>query len=102
MDQEIIVGLKQRITREGLDAIISISPGNVTYISGFIVASQALIRRRHAITVDRRNRWSWFDMESTMSKAHAGIDDLHRCLQQFANEERNQEAGGKEREKGKE
>ncbi|MEX0802660.1 MAG: aminopeptidase P family N-terminal domain-containing protein [Candidatus Binatia bacterium] len=81
MDQEIIARLKQRITREGLDAIIAISPENVTYVSGFVVPSQALMRWRHAIcilTADGRISMVAIDMESTTVKAHAGIDDLRR------------------------
>ena len=48
MDQEIIRRLKARIATEGLDAIIAISPENVTYVSGFVVPSQSLMRWRHA------------------------------------------------------
>ena len=44
MDQEIIAGLKKRIAAAGLDAIIAISPENVTYVSGFVVPSQSLMR----------------------------------------------------------
>ncbi|MPZ76422.1 MAG: M24 family metallopeptidase [Deltaproteobacteria bacterium] len=80
MDQEIIARLKQRITREALDAIIAISPENVTYVSGFVVPSQSLMRWRHAIcilTADGRISMVAIDMESTTVKAHAGIDDLH-------------------------
>jgi hypothetical protein len=34
MDKEIITRLSQRISAEGLDALIAISPENVTYVSG--------------------------------------------------------------------
>ena len=57
MDQEIISRLKKRIVAEGLDAIVASSPENVTYVSGFVVPSQSLMRWRHAaviITADGR------------------------------------------------
>ena len=59
MDQEIIARLKSRINGEGLDAIVAVSPENVTYVSGFVVPSQSLMRWRHAasiLTADGRIR----------------------------------------------
>jgi ectoine hydrolase len=85
MDQEIISRLRQRIVREGLDAIIAISPENVTYVSGFVVPSQSLMRWRHAaciLTADGRIAMVAIDMEATTVKAHAGIDDL-RIYREF-------------------
>ncbi len=79
MDQEIIARLKKRIGGEGLDAIIASSPENVTYVSGFVVPSQSLMRWRHAaviVTADGRISMVAIDMEATTVKAHAGIDDL--------------------------
>jgi ectoine hydrolase len=85
MDQEIIAGLKKRIAAAGLDAIIAISPENVTYVSGFVVPSQSLMRWRHAaciVTADGRLSMVAIDMEATTVKAHAGIDDL-RIYREF-------------------
>ena len=88
MDQEIIRRLKTRIAAEGLDAIIAISPENVTYVSGFVVPSQSLMRWRHAaciVTADGRISMVAVDMEATTVKAHAGIDDL-RIYREFSDD----------------
>jgi len=88
MDQEIISRLKNRIVNEGLDAIIAISPENVTYVSGFVVPSQSLMRWRHAaciVTVDGKIAMVAIDMEATTVKAHAGIDDL-RIYREFSDD----------------
>lgn len=85
MDQEIISRLKTRIVQVGLDAIIAVSPENVTYVSGFVVPSQSLMRWRHAIcilTADGRLSMVAIDMEATTVKAQAGIDDL-RVYREF-------------------
>lgn len=85
MDQEIIARLKKRIAAAGLDAIIAISPENVTYVSGFVVPSQSLMRWRHAaciLTADGRISMVAIDMEATTVKAHSGIDDL-RIYREF-------------------
>ena len=79
MDQEIISRLTRRMAAEGLDALIAISPENVTYVSGFVVPSQSLMRWRHAaviVTADGQISMVAIDMEATTVKAHAGIDDL--------------------------
>jgi len=79
MDQEIVSRLVQRIAAEKLDAIVAVSPENVTYVSGFVVPSQSLMRWRHAaviLTADGRISMVAIDMEATTVKAHAGIDDL--------------------------
>ena len=88
MDQEIIACLKKRIAAEGLDAIIALSPENVTYVSGFVVPSQSLMRWRHAacvVTADGRITMVAIDMEATTVKAHAGIDDL-RIYREFTDD----------------
>src|SRR5882724_113129 len=88
MDQEIISSLKRRMIGERLDALIAISPENVTYVSGFVVPSQALMRWRHAaciVTSDRRISMVAIDMEATTVKAHAGIDDL-RIYREFTDD----------------
>jgi Xaa-Pro aminopeptidase len=88
MDQEIITRLRKRIVDEGLDAIVAMSPENVTYVSGFVVPSQALMRWRHAaciVTGDGRISMVAIDMEATTVKAHAGIDDL-RIYREFSDD----------------
>ena len=85
MDQEIIARLKKRLAAAGLDAIVAISPENVTYVSGFVVPSQSLMRWRHAaciVTADGRISMVAIDMEANTVKAHAGIDDL-RIYREF-------------------
>jgi ectoine hydrolase len=85
MDQEIISRLTKRVVQAGLDAIIALSPENVTYVSGFVVPSQSLMRWRHAIcivTADGRISMVAIDMEANTVKAHAGIDDL-RVYREF-------------------
>ena len=79
MDQEIITRLKKRIAAEGLDAVIAVSPENVTYVSGVVVPSQSLMRWRHAaciVTAGGRISMVAVDMEATTVKAHAEIKDL--------------------------
>ncbi len=79
MNQEIITRLQKRISAESLDAIVALSPENLTYVSGFVVPSQSLMRWRHAaciLTANGRIAMVAIDMEATTVKAHAGIDDL--------------------------
>ncbi len=88
MDQEIITRLRQRIGAAGLDAIVALSPENVTYVSGFVVPSQSLMRWRHAaviVSADGRVSMVAIDMEATTVKAHAGIDDL-RIYREFSDD----------------
>ncbi len=85
VDQEIISRLKKRIGVERLDAIVAISPENVTYVSGFVVPSQSLMRWRHAIcilTADGHVCMIAIDMEATTVRSHAGIEDL-RIYREF-------------------
>src|SRR5246127_263699 len=88
MDQEIIARLRTRVLAEGLDAVIAISAENVTYVSGFVVPSQSLMRWRHAaciMTAEGRISMVAIDMEATTVKAHAGINDL-RVYREFTDD----------------
>ena len=88
MDEEIIAPLTKRVQNAGLDAIIAISPENVTYVSGFVVPSQSLMRWRHAICIVTAHAgisMVAIDMESNTVKAHAGIDDL-RVYREFTDD----------------
>lgn len=85
MDQEIIARLRERMVRENLDGIVVMSPENVTYVTGFVVPSQSLMRWRHAacaLSADGRIIMVAIDMEATTVKTHAGIDDL-RIYREF-------------------
>src|SRR5215471_13482057 len=96
MDQEIIGGLRTRVLADGLDAIIAISPENVTYVSGFVVPSQSLMRWRHAaciLTADGRISMVAIDMEATTVKAHAGIADL-KIYREFSDDPMDKLADG--------
>src|SRR5262249_5438530 len=91
MDKEIITRLRHGMVDEGLDAIVASSPENVTYVSGFVVPSQSLMRWRHAaciVTADERITMIAIDMEATTVKAHAGIDDL-RVYREFSDDPMN-------------
>jgi Xaa-Pro dipeptidase len=91
VDREIISRLIKRIAADDVDAIIAISPENVTYVSGFVVPSQSLMRWRHAIcivTADGHISMVTIDMEATTVKAHAGIDDL-RVYREFTEDPMN-------------
>ncbi len=88
MDREIISRLRKRIVSDGLDAIIAMSPENVTYVCGFVVPSQSLMRWRHAaciVTADGKICMVAIDMEATTVKAHTGIDDL-RIYREFSDD----------------
>src|SRR5947199_10559387 len=83
MDQEIIAHLRKPMTADGLNAIIAVSPEDVTYVTGFVVPSQSLMRWRHAIcvvTADGRICMVAIDMEGRTVRTHAGFDDprIHR------------------------
>jgi Xaa-Pro dipeptidase len=51
MRSEIIARQVQAISDKGLDAMVSCSPENFAYLTGFVVPSQALLRHRHNMTV---------------------------------------------------
>src|SRR4030095_3090341 len=77
--------LRRRVATEGLDGIVAVSPENVTYVSGFVVPSQSLMRWRHAIcivTADGRIAMVAIDMEDNTAKPHAAIGDL-RVYREF-------------------
>ena len=91
MDREIVTRLMKRIGDAGLDAIIAVSPENVSYVTGFVVPSQSLMRWRHAIcvvTADGRISMVVVDMEANTVKTHASIDDL-RVYREFTEDPMN-------------
>ena len=68
MRKEIVDRQVEAMKAAGLDAMISCSPENFAYLTGFIVPSQPLIRHRHAmviVTADGRTAIFGVDMEAT-------------------------------------
>jgi len=71
MRPAIIAREVEAIAEHGLDAMISCSPENYAYATGFVVPSQPLIRHRHAmVIVTRDGKTALFsvDMEATTVK----------------------------------
>ena len=68
MRKDIIERQVVAMRAAGLDALISCSPENFAYATGFVVPSQPLIRHRHAmvvVTADGRTGILGVDMEAT-------------------------------------
>src|SRR5918997_6712314 len=68
MRKEIVERQVLAMRESGLDAMISCSPENFAYLTGFVVPSQPLIRHRHAmviVTADGRAAIFGVDMEAT-------------------------------------
>jgi Xaa-Pro dipeptidase len=71
MRKEIVDRQVEAMRAAGLDAMISCSPENFAYLTGFVVPSQPLIRHRHAmaiVTADGRTAIFGVDMEATTIK----------------------------------
>ena len=51
MRQEVIARQVAAMAAAGLDAIVSISPENFAYVTGFLSPTQPLMRWRHAMVV---------------------------------------------------
>jgi Xaa-Pro dipeptidase len=74
MRKAIIERQVKAIAEHGLDAMISCSPENYAYATGFVVPSQPLIRHRHAmaiVTADGRTQLFSVDMEASTVKRRA-------------------------------
>src|SRR4051812_17928211 len=68
MRKEIVDRQVEAMRAAGLDAMISCSPENFAYLTGFVVPSQPLIRHRHAmviVTADGRTAIFGVDMEAS-------------------------------------
>jgi Xaa-Pro dipeptidase len=68
MRKEIVDRQVKAMQTSGLDAMISCSPENFAYLTGFVVPSQPLIRHRHAmviVTADGDTAIFGVDMEAT-------------------------------------
>jgi len=71
MRPEIVAKQVKAMQNAGLDAMISCSPENFAYLTGFVVPSQPLIRHRHAmviVTADGKTAIFGVDMEATTIK----------------------------------
>src|SRR3954468_8281713 len=71
MRKEIVDRQVAAMKSAGLDAMISCSPENFAYLTGFVVPSQPLIRHRHAmviVTADGGTAIFGVDMEATTIK----------------------------------
>ncbi len=51
MGERILSRLQAHLCASGLDAVICLSPENFSYVSGFVVPSQPLMRWRHAAVI---------------------------------------------------
>src|SRR5438874_13592957 len=72
MRQDIIARQVAAMRAAGLDAIVSISPENFAYVTGFLSPTQPLMRWRHAmavVTADRRAALVVVDMEASTIRA---------------------------------
>jgi Xaa-Pro aminopeptidase len=68
MRPEIVARQVAALTEHGLDALISCSPENFAYVTGFVVPSQPLMRHRHAmaiVTADGAVHLFGVDMEAS-------------------------------------
>lgn len=68
MRAEIVERQVKAMRASGLDAMISCSPENFAYLTGFVVPSQPLIRHRHAmviVTADGKTAIFGVDMEAS-------------------------------------
>ena len=79
MRQDVITRQVRAMQDAGLDAIVSISPENFAYVTGFLSPTQPLMRWRHAmalVTADGATALVVVDMEANTirSKAPAGTE----------------------------
>src|SRR2546423_978714 len=72
MRQEVITRQVRAMQETGLDAVVSVSPENFAYVTGFLSPTQPLMRWRHAmalITADGRVALVVVDMEASTIRA---------------------------------
>jgi Xaa-Pro dipeptidase len=79
MRQDVIARQVRAMRAAGLDAIVSMSPENFAYVTGFLSPTQPLMRWRHAmalVTADGATALAVVDMEANTvrSKAPAGAE----------------------------
>src|SRR5258705_12997214 len=74
MRQDVIARQVRAMGDAGLDAIVSISPENFAYVTGFLSPTQPLMRWRHAmalVTTDGTTALAVVDMEANTIRAKA-------------------------------
>ena len=75
MRQDVIDLEVRAMSEARLDAIVSCSPENFAYVTGFMSPTQPLMRWRHAIavvTADGKTALTVVDMEASTIRARAG------------------------------
>src|ERR1051326_6666781 len=88
MNRDAVDRQRSALADAGLDALISISPENVIYTTGFAVPSQPLMRWRHAaavVTSDGRSAMLAIDMEETTVRSDPEITNL-RVYKEFVDD----------------
>ncbi|HEY1268016.1 MAG TPA: Xaa-Pro peptidase family protein [Candidatus Binatia bacterium] len=88
MNRDAVARQRSALADAGLDALISISPENVIYTTGFGVPSQPLMRWRHAaavVTADGRTAMLAIDMEETTVRSDPEITNL-RVYKEFVDD----------------
>lgn len=86
MREDVIERLKADLVRQGLDAVILLSPENYAYVSGFVVPTQPLMRWRHAaivIKVDGTRAVLSVDMEASTVRKQLPNEDI-RIWKEFS------------------
>ncbi len=76
MREDVIASQAHAMAEVGLDAIVSISPENFAYVTGFPSPTQSLMRWRHAmavVTVDKKAALISVDMEASTIRSKAPI-----------------------------
>jgi len=79
LNKQIVGRLVAAMRERGMDAVVTSSPENFSYVADFVVPSQPLIRHRHAMTVvtaDGRVALFGVDMETTTMRKAAPDADL--------------------------
>ena len=81
MRQEVIDRQARAMKEAGFDAIVSCSPENFAYLTGFLSPTQPLMRWRHAfvvVTADGTTALAVVDMEASTIRARAGAGDASK------------------------
>jgi Xaa-Pro dipeptidase len=87
MRQDIIDRQSQAMKAAGLDAVLSCSPENFAYVTGFLSPTQKLMRWRHAmalVTADGTVALAAVDMEASTIRARAGEEVEIAVWREFA------------------
>jgi Xaa-Pro dipeptidase len=87
MRRDIIEREVRAMREAGLDAIVSCSPENFAYVTGFMSPTQPLMRWRHAIalvTADGKAALAVVDMEASTIRAKAGAAAEIAVWREFA------------------